>query len=264
MEKWEEKVEAIRRIKSEKRIKDSRLFEVVEEVFDYPTLMALYHLIRTGVIRVVHGAVASGKEARIYWAEGAEGDLAVKIFLVVTAEFRRGRLKYIEGDPRFKRVGRRIRDIVRAWCSKEYRNLLRAYKAGVRVPKPYAYRENVLVMEFISGSERGRPAPLLKETSLSNPAKAFSVIKDYIERLYRDADLVHADLSEYNIMVRDDELIIIDWGSAVLVSHPHALEFLARDIRNVIHYFRRLGVDTGDPREFFRELTGEDPSLYFQ
>jgi len=244
------------RIRSEKRVKDSRLFEVVEEVFDYPTLMALYKLLNAGVIGVVHGVVASGKEARVYWAQSPSGeDIALKIYLTVTSEFRRGRLFYIEGDPRFRRIRGNVRKLVELWCSKEFRNLRRAWEAGVRVPRPIARRGNVLVMEFVGDPEvRGRPAPLLKDVELPDPERAFEELKRQILLLYTKAKLVHADLSEYNVMVRGDELVIIDLGSAVDVNHPRALEFLQRDVRNIFSYFRRLGLDTGDPEEFVAEI----------
>lgn len=238
-----------------KRLKDSRLFEVVEEVFDYPTLMALYELINRKIIGVMHGVVAAGKEARIYWAETPEGeDIAVKIFLVSAAEFRRGRLKYIEGDPRFKRVGRKIRDIVRVWCSKEFRNLRRAFEIGVRVPRPLAFRDNVLVMEFIDAGERGVPAPLIKDYPPEDPEEAFKTVCHYIELLYTKGELVHADLSEYNIMNTGSELVIIDWGSAVHAGHPSAEEFLLRDISTIFKFFEKLGVSVDDPLTFFRHL----------
>jgi Serine/threonine protein kinase involved in cell cycle control len=84
MEKDVDEIEArIARIKGERRVKDSRIFEVVEEVFDYQTLMALYKLLNAGVVKLVHGVVAAGKEARIYWAEAPDGsDIALKIYLV--------------------------------------------------------------------------------------------------------------------------------------------------------------------------------------
>jgi len=240
----------------EKRIKDSELLETVEEVFDRRTVMAIYDLMNRGTIGRMHGAVAAGKEARIYWAETPEGeDVAVKIFLVSTAEFRRGRMKYIEGDPRFKRIRRDMRSLVQLWCTKEYRNLKLAYRAGVRVPRPIDFEENVLVMEFIGvPGERGVPAPLIKDYPPEDPSHAFSVVAKYIEVLYREAELVHADLSEYNILHRDGEYVVIDWGSAVHKDHPNAEEFLLRDIRTIFAYFKRLGVETPDPMEFFRRL----------
>jgi len=257
MEKDVDEIEArIARIKSERRIKDSRIFEVVEEVFDYQTLMALYKLLNAGVVKLVHGVVAAGKEARIYWAEAPDGsDIALKIYLVQTAEFRRGRLVYIEGDPRFKRVRGDIRKLVELWCSKEFRNLLRAHEAGVRVPRPIARRGNVLAMEFVSDpAQRGRPAPLLREVSLDNPEAAFETLKRYIALLYTKARLVHADLSEYNIMVRGEELVLIDFGSAVDANHPMAVNFLYRDVRNVFAFFSRIGLDVGDPHAFVSSL----------
>lgn len=245
----------IRRMRGEKKVKDSRILEVVEEVFDYRTLMALYKLLNDDVVKRVYGAVAAGKEARIYWAQGSSGeDIALKIYLVTALEFRRSRIAYMEGDPRFRRLRGDTRKIVELWCSKEYRNLLRAWEAGVRVPRPIAKRSNILVMEFIGDPEaRGKPAPLLKEVELDDPHLAFETLKDYIIALYSKAKLVHADLSEYNVMVKGSELVIIDFGSAVDVVHPRAMEFLERDIRNIFLYFSKLGVETGDPRDFIKQ-----------
>ncbi len=235
-------------------------YEVVEEVFDKATLLALYDLINRGYIERVYGVVATGKEARIYWGEGPSSrDVAVKIFLVATAEFWRSRKRYIDGDPRFARVRRGRRHLIRAWCSKEFKNLKLAHAAGVRVPEPIAFKENVLVMEFINApGERGVPAPLLKDAPPEDPESAFELIVEYVRRLYRRARLVHADLSEYNILNREPELVIIDWGSAVLTSHPNAEEFLLRDLSNVVGYFRRLGVDAPSPLELMQEVVGAE------
>lgn len=234
--------------------KDSELFEVLESVFDYSTVMSIYRLMNRGVISKLYGAVASGKEAKVYWGKGPGGeDLAVKIFYVQTASFRGGRLKYILGDPRFEGLKGDFRKLVYAWCQKEYRNLARALEAGVRVPRPYAVERNVLVMEFIG--KDGVPAPLIKDKVPEDPVRAFSEVKEYLKRLYLYAKLVHADLSEYNILVDEgDRLVIIDLGSAVLSSHPQAVEFLRSDVRNIYRFFSGLGVETGDPEDFLREL----------
>jgi RIO kinase 1 len=110
-------------------------------------------------------------------------------------------------------------------------------------------------MEFISDpAQRGRPAPLLKEVRLDNPETAFETIKSYIALLYAKARLVHADLSEYNIMVRGEELVLIDFGSAVDANHPMAVDFLYRDVRNVFAFFSRIGLDVGDPSAFVSSL----------
>ena len=255
-ERW---VKKLRRLEREfeksrlKRILDSDLFEVVEEVFDYSTLMAIQDLANDRVIKVLHGCISAGKEARVYWAEGPKGvDLAVKIYLISTAEFRKSIYRYIIGDPRFKGLRGSFRKLIYAWCSKEFRNLKIAYNIGVKVPKPIKAHKNVLVMEFINApGMRGVPAPLIKDEPPEDPEKAYNEIINVIYKLYNEGNLVHADLSEYNIMNRGGELYIIDWGSAVKKEHPMAREFLLRDIRNVVSFFRKLGVKCEDPVEIF-------------
>ncbi|NIO22159.1 MAG: serine protein kinase RIO, partial [Candidatus Aenigmarchaeota archaeon] len=69
----------------------SEELEVLEEVFDRSTLMILYKMLNNNVISKVFGVVKSGKESRIYKGEDSEGkELALKIYLVVSSEFRKG------------------------------------------------------------------------------------------------------------------------------------------------------------------------------
>src|SRR4030042_2539216 len=71
----------------------------LEEVFDQSTRMVLYHFLNSGVLDEVHGVVNAGKEARVYWGKTKEGkELAVKIYLTSSADFKKGMQKYIEGD----------------------------------------------------------------------------------------------------------------------------------------------------------------------
>jgi RIO kinase 1 len=120
---------------------------------------------------------------------------------------------------------------------KEFKNLERAYLAGVRVPKPIAFLNNVLVMEFI-GSD-ATPSPMLKSVTLSQPEEVFRDLLINVKKLYCRANLVHADLSEYNILVKDELPVIIDLSSGVVGEHPYAQEFFARDVANLVRYFRR-------------------------
>ncbi|MCX8204195.1 MAG: serine protein kinase RIO [Candidatus Nezhaarchaeota archaeon] len=226
--------------KLSKRVKDEDLLKTVEEVFDKATLEGLYYLINKRVIDIMYGAVASGKESKLYLALSPHEELiAVKIYLTTSGEFRRGILKYIEGDVRFKGVKKDTKSLIYAWAQKEFKNLKRALSADVRVPRPIAVHRNILVMEFI-GSEEG-PAPLLKDAEVKDLRWPLKIIMSYIHRLYRRAELVHGDLSEYNIMVRGEEMVLFDFGQAVLTSHPLAEELLRRDISNVLNYFERRG-----------------------
>ncbi|HEV8359745.1 MAG TPA: serine protein kinase RIO [Candidatus Thermoplasmatota archaeon] len=212
------------------------------EVFDRPTMLTLYRLISRNLLKTLDYPVSTGKEANVFHATDPNGhSLAVKIFRVHTATFHHY-LQYIQGDPRFESLKGDRRNIIHAWVRKEYKNLLRLHDAGVRVPRPVAWAENVLVMAFVGGE--GTSAPLLKDVELANPGVAFEDIAAAMERMWNRAGLVHGDLSEYNIMVADEELVIIDVGQAVMQKHPMAREFLERDTRNVARYFRKLGVAT--------------------
>ncbi|MDH5815528.1 MAG: serine protein kinase RIO [Candidatus Nezhaarchaeota archaeon] len=251
-ENWEEVEPQFK--KEERRRKDEDLLKTVEEVFDTFTLEALYKLINKKVIDVLYGVVDTGKESRVYWAKSPEGaDLAVKIFLTSTREFKRTILQYIEGDPRFKRIKRGTRPLVYAWALKEFKNLKRAYETGVSVPKPIAVYRNVIVMDFIG--ENGVPAPLLKDAEVNDYEEMFRKVVENVKILYRKAGIIHADLSEYNIMVWKGAPVFFDFGQAVLTTHPNADFFLERDVRNVVNYFRKKGVRT-DVKSVLMEVLG--------
>jgi len=227
----------------------------LEEVFDKATLMVIYQLLNSGVLYEVHGVVNAGKEARIYWGKNKQcKDLAVKIYLTASAEFKKGMLKYIEGDYRFKGVKRDTRSLIFTWAQKEFRNLEQASRAKVRVPKPIAVKNNVLVMEFIG--KDGVNASSLKEQAPSDPEKVYEVLLTYVERLYRKADLVHGDLSEYNIMMWKSKPVIFDVAQAVPTSHPMAEFFLRRDLTNVNRFFSRLGVNVTSVDEAYKKVVG--------
>ena len=228
----------IKRLMREKR---SEEMESLEEVFDRATLMTVYRMLNRGYIKNINGVVRSGKESRIYWGMGRGKKLvAIKIFLTTSAEFLKGRMMYIQGDERFKKTRRDTRSLINLWALKEFRNLQQAEKAGVRVPAPLKIDGNVILMEFIG--KKGEPAPLLRETPLDHPAKVYDKIAESVKLLYQKAELVHGDLSEYNIMIVDKSPVIFDFAQAVTISHPMARTFLKRDLERMNYYFKRIGV----------------------
>ena len=234
--------------------KRSEDYQVIEEVFDKPTLMVIYDFMNKGTINEIHGVVNAGKEARIYWGKDSAGnELAIKIYLTSSAEFKKGMLPYIEGDQRFAHVRRDTRSLIYTWAQKEFKNLRRAREAGVNVPEALAVQKNVLIMEFIG--KNGERAPLMKETSLENPKKVFTLVLTYLKRLYRKAGLVHADLSEYNVMIWKAKPVIFDVAQSVLVNHPMADKFLHRDLENLHKYFKRQVPDILSVDEIYERIT---------
>jgi len=237
-----------------KRLKDADQFKVEQSVFDDATFAAIYKLVQDGYIEAFGGPISTGKEANVYEALGADDrDVAVKIYRINASNFQEMRA-YLEGDPRFEGIGSDKKKVVLAWTKKELANLRRARQAGVRVPEPIAVERNVLVMELV-GLVEDR-ARRLAEVDVENPETAFEVVREYMRRLYR-AGLVHGDLSEYNLIIHDGELVVIDLGQAVTVHHPNAEDFLERDCENVAAFFTRQGIDA-DPADLRAFVTDPD------
>jgi len=235
-----------------KRVEDSRS---IEGVIDQLTLFTLYDLINKGLLRVIHGVIATGKESNVYWAENAKGrSVAVKIYRTSTADFKRMR-EYVIGDPRFKRIKGGTRSMIFTWAEKEFKNLRTAFDIGVRVPKPIAVQKNVLVMEFLGRS--GIPAPRLKDEAPSNPSSTLKTIIHYLKLLYTKAEIVHADLSEYNVLMWKGP-VLIDISQGVHISHPLSKEYLKRDLQNITRYFSSLGVSTKPVTQIYEDVTGEE------
>lgn len=241
--------------KRRKKVKDEEYYKVRQLVFDTRTVRALLKLFNKGVLRDITWIVSAGKEAVVMAGRGREGDVAIKVYRVATANFRKY-LDYIVGDYRFVPVKDRDR-LIRLWAKKEFRNLVRMYEAGVRVPKPMDVVGNILVMQFIG--DEGFPAPLLREIrELSDPRGVMEDILAGIRASYLRAELVHGDLSEYNIMYWRDLPWIIDVSQAVVTVHPMAEALLRRDVERVIRFFNvRFGISGPDPWEFVEELLEE-------
>ncbi len=247
--------------RARKRIKDKDLYETVEEVWDSQTLMAAYEVMRRLRIKRFAGVVSAGKEARVYRAIGRDGtEYAVKIYLTATAEFRKGIQKYLLGDPRFQNVDTSsTKKLFFAWARKEFRNLKRMYEAGVNVPKPYLVYQNIVVMEFIG--RNGLRAPLLhevyRELSLDELRDVYRQALENYRKIYCRAKLVHADFSEYNLMLLDDRVYVIDVAQAVSLDHPNAMDFLRHDVENIHRFFwKQAGLEeASDPKKILEEVT---------
>jgi RIO kinase 1 len=220
------------------------------EVFDKQTLLRLGKLISDKIIDQVDFPVSTGKEANIFRGTTPEKEfVAIKIFRTSTMTFKHI-ASYIEGDPRFAYGYKNRRDIIEEWAKKEYKNLVLLRQANVRVPAPLKCVQNILIMEYIG--DANKPAPMLKDVVLRNPQKVFDEIMTFISRMYK-AKVVHADLSAFNILMFRQKPYIIDVGQGVLLDHPSSLEFLQRDIHNIVHYFKRYDIES-DEQLIFEKL----------
>jgi len=235
--------------KTEKDIFDKD--KVLEAVFDKSTVMTLSRLINNGIISYVNGAVGAGKESQLYWAVDPFGnDLAVKIYLVTTSNFKK-RYPYLIGDPRFTRIKSGTRSLVELWARKEFRNLSKSFNCEIPCPEPITVVKNILVMKFVGTN--GVPSPTLVESEVdyADYEKTITIISD----LYKKAELVHADLSEYNIFNTKEGPVVFDFGSAIDIRHPKTKEFLERDISNITKFFVKRGLTVDNPIDVFKRVT---------
>lgn len=227
----------------------------VENVLDQDTMEALYNLSDQGRFDLLRGFVKDGKESKVAVAEKGDEKLAVKIYVVEATNYE-DMEKYLVGDPRFEGIRKDRRTLVNNWARKEFRNLEKAEELGMPVPSPVAVENNVLLMEFLG--QDFSPAPRLQDVDLENPETAFERIQSFMETLWQDGEMVHGDLSAFNILLWDQRLRPIDFSQAVLRSHPRAHELLRRDVRNVCNHFtRRYGLEISE-EEVLEKVTGSE------
>jgi len=239
-------------VKDKIKIPDRKTYQ---EVFDHSTLMVLYGLMSDGFIDTLEHPISTGKEAKVFKGLQPDGvPIAIKVMRVNTAVFKKYRM-YIQGDPRFKNFGGGVRNLIFTWTKKEFSNLKRMHEGGLRVPEPITFSKNILVMEYLE--YEGYPAPMLKDVPFDDESLEIifnDVVSDY-KTLYQTLNMVHGDLSEYNILIMDDYPYIIDVSQSVTLSHPKSEELLERDVTNIINYFSDHGIET-DKEKLIKEIKG--------
>ena len=230
--------------------------------FDARTKRGILKLINRGVIDNVNHVIRVGKEGVVcaafgygmtdnndIIANGINGNerqkqhLAVKLFFTTLSDFK-NRAEYVDGDPRYRNShfsDQKYSASLKIWAEKEFRNYKRIENVGINCPKVYCVIDSTLIMSLIH--TKGRPAKQLREIIDWTPKKLRRYyIKAVIimKEMYKLCNLVHADLSEYNLMVNKQELYVIDVGQAVDTKHPKSLEYLKRDIKVITKFFYKL------------------------
>ncbi|GLB06829.1 protein kinase rio1 [Aspergillus tubingensis] len=241
-----------------------------EQVLDPRTRMILLQMINREIVSEIHGCLSTGKEANVYYSisypDNEETPLhrAIKVYKTSILVFK-DRDKYVTGEFRFRQGYSKSnnRAMVKLWAEKEMRNLRRIYAAGIPCPEPIHLRLHVLVMGFV-GSSKGVAAPRLKDVEFNIPdpdakwREIYMELLGYMRVMYQTCHLVHADLSEYNMLYHKNKLHIIDVSQSVEHDHPRSLEFLRMDIKNISDFFRRKNVDVLTERAVFEFVISSD------
>lgn len=234
--------------KSREKFKSEK-FKTMHNVFDEFTNRTIFKLISEGYFTGLESPISIGKEANLFSAKTSEGRVMVKIYRLEACDFNK-MWSYIKSDPRFIDLVGKKRKIILAWVQREFRNMLKAREAGLRVPTTLTCKNNIIVMEFIgTGNDL---APKLKDKEPKNPKEFFQDILLQMKKLHK-AGLVHADLSAFNILNHEELPVLIDFSQCTPITDSRKDEFINRDIKNVSSYFRKIGLKI-DEDEILKDL----------
>ncbi len=223
-------------------------------------------LLADGVIDAVVSRLKSGKEADLFLVEHRGEVLAAKVYKARQDRNFRNNAAYTEGRQvrntrtqramdKGSRFGRAAAE--EAWKTKEADALHALHAAGVRVPKPVIFYEGVLVMELVLGPD-GHPAPRLVDAAI--PAgQAAALYADLRAQAIRmlTCDLVHGDLSPYNVLLGHAGPVVIDFPQVIGAAHNRQAErFFERDLEAIRRFFAQhdpgLQAAASDAREIWR------------
>ena len=213
-------------------------FKTYEGVFDEFTNRTLFKLISQGHFEGIIGPISIGKEANVFSAQTSEGKVAIKIYRLENCDFNR-MYEYIRYDPEFMSIKKQRRKVVFAWAQREFHNLIKARKMGIRVPKPINVLNNVLVMEFIG---EDTSALKLKDHIPDDLSNFYKKTIKYMKIIHKH-NLVHSDLSAYNILNLNNEPVFIDLSQLMPLNIPGAKEHEDRDIKNIANFFKKYGLN---------------------
>ncbi|CAD6184744.1 unnamed protein product [Caenorhabditis auriculariae] len=230
-----------------KRIKDRADRATVEQVLDPRTRLVLFRLLQNGTLNNIHGCISTGKEANVYHATSESQNFAVKIYKTSILTFK-DRERYVTGEFRYRN----------GYCKHNPRKMnarsrpSRSKAASFEGSRPChgLHWERWLASAVVEKNA---------QVNAEDGERMYVKLCRDMRKLYRECRLVHADLSEYNTLVFDGQLYIIDVSQSVEQDHPHALEFLRIDCNNVNKFFRELGVRVLSVRRLFEVIV--DPLL---
>jgi RIO kinase 2 len=172
--------------------------------------------------------IGIGKEAEIYLAhDSQEQDKILKIFRLGRSSFKQIKRK------------RDINTATSSWlllniesAKKEYDILNYLRNSSTSFPNPLYISFHCVIMDPIYGTR------LSDTENLADPQFVLEKIINNVRIAYHKG-YINGDLNEYNILVNDDNIFILDWPQAVKVDTINADAMLMRDVKNILKFFSR-------------------------
>jgi len=217
--------------------------------------LAINALAKANVLEAFGKSLGVGKEADVYGALAPKNkQVAVKFQRLGRISFRQTQRK--RGYTK-EHAGWLFQS--RLAAEKEIDALRILYSRGVAVPEPISQNRHVIVMGMIEGTM------LAELRTIRKPERTLKEILRNIRKAYLKAGLIHADLSEYNIIIKPDaHILIIDWPQYITKEHPNAELLLARDIKNTLQYFSRKRMLKVRVNEALDYVTGKSKTALTQ
>lgn len=221
-------------------------------------------------IEKLNGVIGHGKESTVLHATGRDHEdnsgreVAIKIFKSGGTMAFKTRDSYNKSKcPSYKFDKPKSKnDSLNKWAERGFKNLKLLRRHDIKCPDAISLKKHVLVMTFI-GSDAS-PAPTLKVANLE-PAQlrdSYVQILDIMETMYKKCELIHGDLSEYNLLWSSNSVYVIDVSQSMFTSHPNANSFLYRDCKNILGFYERSGLeDILDAKSLFEKISGKNLSV---
>uniref|UniRef100_A0A3Q1J8K5 Serine/threonine-protein kinase RIO3 n=1 Tax=Anabas testudineus TaxID=64144 RepID=A0A3Q1J8K5_ANATE len=240
------------------KLHEKKEHSTAEQAVDPRTRLLMYKMVNSGVLENINGCISTGKESVVFHADGGSmeeqpvpDEVVLKVFKTTLNEFK-NRDRYIKDDYRFKDRFSKLnpRKIIRLWAEKEMHNLGRMKKAEIPCPEVVLLKKHILVMSFIGKDHV--PAPKLKDAILGLEDLKTAYYQVLHVRILHSSP-VHSALYFVNTVL----VWLIDVSQSIEPTHPHGLEFLFRDCRNVATFFQKRGVSEAmSVYELFNAVTG--------
>ena len=218
-------------------------YEGYSLVFNGLDTLALRSLADRDTVKAMGSLIGVGKESVVYEGLGLT-PLVLKFHRLGQRSFQSARITrgYFPSEGHLPRLFASILSAEREFLA------LKTLHPRVQVPLPIDRNRHVVVMSYIRG-------PPLIRAILADPEKILEQILENVRNAYLRG-IIHADLSEYNIMVEDGLCYLIDWPQWVETTHPNAQVLLRRDVGNLLTYFQRKYSIGKSLEETVAEVTG--------
>ena len=195
-------------------------------VFAGYDVIALRSLASKDIVTSLGPFIGEGKESVVYEAMGL-GPLAIKLHRIGQRAFRQVRIK----REYLPREGHCPWLLASHYSAQREYDALKKLVSTVNVPVPIGINRHAVVMSYLEGSP-------LNRVTVSDPQEVLTLILEEIRKSCQ-LGVIHGDLSEYNVIVDEDRVYLIDWPQWVETRHQNAPAFLEHDIRTILGFFKK-------------------------